>query len=448
MASSSAVAATLLANLRDIPNEATNELNNPLRNQDNYPVAFTYNGSPAVSSATGLAGVSMFVADWGHYGAVFVAPSGLGRQTTFNNYILYPYIPFEDSTFSPDPVDTSRVLKTYGWGSLLPSQTTVSNTVVRGGGTADTYIDQYDVRTAGHATTTVASGLTSTSSMDNSDLWTHEAWTQWVDVPDGTTHVTFGVTVKVPADDQLRQNNWGGFYVWQDLDTAGSIERWVSYAKIRNSTNTNLANLPVGTVTGGDAEYNWNIYQDRAYNVAPYTCLGINPTTTNVTLKETIDQEDLNNFTTKSYQVPLETTGTGRKLGYAVFFAENAKYRYDLDSEQSGAILFYNPFITFQTIPPVSTSGPVATIGTKVVSGYGLMSDPLNTTFSTFTDGSGSGATLTCTSSTKNAGTELWRVDDFVVNAVGTGYAVGDKITMNLGFPGGPYSTCLVVTIS
>lgn len=351
MASSSAVAATLLAKIRKPVSDTDNKLINPTRADGGYPVAFTFNGEPLATGQTPSSGVSSFLNHWGHYGAVFVSPTGLGRQTTFNQYQEYSYRPFEDTTFTVFPTDADRVAKIFGWGTLLPTVTGPSNTVVRGGGTADTYIDQYEVRTAGHATTTVASGLTATSSMDNSDLWTHEAWTQWVDVPDGATHVTFGATVRVLSSDPLRQNNWGGFYVWQDLNTSGSIERWVSYAKIQDSTNTNLANLPVGTVTGKDAEYNWNIYEDRAYNVIPYTCLGINPTTTNVTLKETIDQDDLNNFTAKSYQVPLETTGTGRKIGYAIFFAENAKYRFDEDSDPSGAIEFASPHITFQTIP-------------------------------------------------------------------------------------------------
>jgi hypothetical protein len=347
--------------LRVIPPESNNDLKNPLRNQDNYPVAYTYNGAPAPSSTTGTSGVSSFVADWGHYGAVFLSPEGLGRQTGFQNYMLYPYPDWEDTTFSPDPVDTNRVLKLFGAGALYPAQQTVPNTVVRGqaytSGTTK-YLDQYETRTAGHMTDTVNDTASSTTSMDNSGIWTHEAWTQWVDIPAGTTHITFGVTMRVPAGDQLRTDNWGGVYVWQDILFNGTtLIRQTDYVRVYNSSNTNQSDLPTGTAYSntGNAQYNWNVYGSYPYAVSPHTCEGANPLLNYIDEVDAIDQDDLGGFVRKEYQVEVFTFGTdpvneATSVGIGLFFAENAKYRYDEDSDDSGSIEFFNPSITFQTI--------------------------------------------------------------------------------------------------
>ena len=348
--------------LRVVPPESNNDLKNPLRNQDNYPVAFTYNGAPATSSTTGSDGVSGVVADWGHYGAVFLSPDGLGRQTGFQNYMLYPYPDWEDTTFSPDPEDTNRVLKLFGAGTLYPAQTTVPNTNVRGQDFVlgdNQYLDQYETRTAGHMTDTVESTVTNTTSMDNSGIWTHEAWTQWVDVPEGTTHITFGVTMRVPAGDQLRTDNWGGVYLWQDIfySTSTNRIRRVDYVRVHNSDNTNQSDLPTGFAFGTTSDmpqYNWNVYGSFPFNVSPYTCVGVSPYLTIVDEVDAIDQDDLAGFVRKEYQVALfefNVSTSPTSVGIGLFFAENAKYRYDEDSDNSGSIEFFNPSVTFQTIP-------------------------------------------------------------------------------------------------
>ena len=105
--------------------------------------------------------------------------------------------------------------------------------------------------------------------------------------------------------------------------------------------------------------------------------------------------------------------------------------------------------VTASATPPAS--GPVATITSKqdLPSEYGETTDPLGVSFSTTTDGSGSGATLTCTARTFDAGMQLYRVDQFTLNAGGTGYQVGDSLVMQLNFPPfGDYPSCTVATTS
>ena len=105
--------------------------------------------------------------------------------------------------------------------------------------------------------------------------------------------------------------------------------------------------------------------------------------------------------------------------------------------------------VTASATPPAI--GPVATITSKqdLPSEYGETTDPLGVSFSTTTDGSGSGATLTCTARTFDAGMQLYRVDQFTLNAGGTGYQVGDSLVMQLNFPPfGDYPSCTVATTS
>jgi hypothetical protein len=109
-----------------------------------------------------------------------------------------------------------------------------------------------------------------------------------------------------------------------------------------------------------------------------------------------------------------------------------------------------NDFMTreYEAGTPPPPSGPVATITSKqgLPTDYSFNPDPFNQSFSTTTDGSGSGATLTCTASTFDSGTELYRMDAFVLGAGGTGYQVGDNLEM-VGFFLTPPS-CTVASVS
>jgi hypothetical protein len=110
-----------------------------------------------------------------------------------------------------------------------------------------------------------------------------------------------------------------------------------------------------------------------------------------------------------------------------------------------------NDFMTreYEAGTPPPASGPVATITSKqnLPSGEEF-SDPLNQSFSTSTDGSGSGATLICTARTFDSGMESYAVTNFVLGAGGTGYQVGDNLEMLLGPSFDPYPSCTVASIS
>ena len=103
-------------------------------------------------------------------------------------------------------------------------------------------------------------------------------------------------------------------------------------------------------------------------------------------------------------------------------------------------------------LTPASTIGPVATIGSKqdLPSEYVEPTNPQGLVFNTTTDGSGSGATLICTSSSFDSEMGAYRVNQFTLNSGGTGYEVGDSLVMQLSLPFAldPYPSCTVDSVS
>ena len=65
--------------------------------------------------------------------------------------------------------------------------------------------------------------------------------------------------VKIAPDDKLKQYNWCGIYCTEDSYDAPSLgtgSRVVNYVGIKKSTDTYTRKT--GTLTGLDAQYNWN----------------------------------------------------------------------------------------------------------------------------------------------------------------------------------------------
>ena len=140
-------------------------------------------------------------------------------------------------------------------------------------------------------------------------------------------------------------------------------------------------------------------------------------------------------------------------------------YRYALYNSENETVGGSNPFpmtanshyaVGFATsiaeLTPASTIGPVATIGSKqdLPSEYVEFTNPQGLVFNTTTDGSGSGATLICTSSSFDSEMGAYRVNQFTLNSGGTGYEVGDSLVMELSLPFAlnPYPSCTVDSVS
>ena len=70
------------------------------------------------------------------------------------------------------------------------------------------------------------------------------------------------------------------------------------------------------------------------------------PETFSATEHAMLDQDNYEEFTKVEYTFTLNS-GTSRKVLMHIFFAENAKYMYDEDTELTGGFQYYDPFIEF-----------------------------------------------------------------------------------------------------
>lgn len=427
------------------PSNAVNELLNPTFINDNYPVGITFPDVDPGASYKQNFGEQTYLAGWRHAGPVY--PSGGTNATyftTLSNVWLYSWQDYQLAPFLAGYIP--RVLKLFGIGSLFATGNTNP-------ATNNLQADRQNSSTGGTtglakitSNTTLSSIPTGSTSMDTTAIWVRSAdWVANVFVGDTETHVKFGAQVKIDANDQLRLNNFAGMYIYEDVTGAGGVaERRVTTVIFKDASSTYV--LPTGTLTLPMAQYNWNGVDSQNYGSGNFFGAGI----TTILNQYELDQDDYGDFTKVTYYHELKA-GTNRIVSMSLFFSENAKYMYDEDGVNSGAIQFYDPFIEYAA-PPV-TSGPVATITSKqdLPSEYGETTNPQGVTFNTTTDGSGSGATLTCTASTESsAGSGTWSVDQFTLNAGGTGYEVGDSLVMQLNYPPflQPYPSCTVASIS
>lgn len=426
------------------PSNAVNELLNPKFINDNYPVGITYPNVEAGMTYKQNFNTETFLAGWRHAGPIY--PNGDATSTsyftTLSNVWLYSWQDYGLVPFLGGYIP--RVLKLFGVSSLFAAGNTNP-------ATNNLQADRQNSSTGGAtglpkitSNTTLSSIPTGSTSMDTTAIWVRSAdWVANVFPDDTETHVKFGAQVKIDANDQLRLNNFAGMYIYEDVAGAGGVaERRVTTVIFKDASSTYV--LPTGTLTLPMAQYNWNGVDSQDYGTPSQNFFAGGITT--ILNQYELDQDDYGDFTKVTYYHELKA-GTNRTVSMSLFFAENAKYMYDEDVINTGAIQIYDPFIEYAA-PPV-TSGPVATITSKQNLPSGSeTTDPQGLTFNTSTDGSGSGATLTCTASTFDSGMEVYTVDQFTLNAGGTGYQVGDNLEMLLGPHFGSNPSCTVATIS
>lgn len=352
---SSGVIAAAPNRLTPVVSDADNEIKNSLFDESNdYSVGYTYNGlaDPNLSPPylSNQFGVNKFAPFWRHYSPLFVSPSNNQYYTHIGGHWLDANPPFDLQ--EAGGAAFQRVWKSFGAGSLFGSGTQgthgLSNdNADRGDGTVGMHSGGNASRIIGHTTLTT---IDSSTSMDNTACWVRaDEWFQGINVPDTAVTAKVGMKVRIPSYDKLRQFNWCGFYVWSENVVAnGVLEGVVDYARIHN-TSGNFT-LPTGSLTGDQAEYNWNGMSNSRTNTQSGLSTPSHKTYTNLTVNErlTIDQDDIESWTDLQFTITLQT-GTSRRIGFAWFFAESAKYMFDEDSDLSGGFQVYNPYVTFHT---------------------------------------------------------------------------------------------------
>lgn len=330
--------------------DADNAIKNSLYDESNdYYVGYGYNGladpnlsPPYLSQQYGVNKLAPF---WRHYSPIFISPSNDQYYTHIGGHWLYAYPPFGLQAAGGAPFQ--RVWKSFGAGSLFGNgvQGThgLSNdNADRGDGTVGKHTGGNNMRVIGHTT---LSTIDSSTSMDNTACWIRsDEWFQGINVPDAAVTCKAGMKVRIPSHDKMRQYNWCGYYVWSE--NANGTSRIVDYVRIHNTSGG--FTLPTGSLTGDQAEYNWNGMSNEYTNAVSGSSVPRHVTPTSVTANEklTIDQDDIEGWTDLEFTITLES-GTSRKIGFGWFFAESAKYCFDADADLSGGFQVYNPYVTF-----------------------------------------------------------------------------------------------------
>lgn len=341
------------------PSNAVNELANPKFINDNYPVGITFPDLEQSMSYKQNFGEQTYLARWRHAGPVYPSGGAVNSAyfTTLSNQWLYSWQDYGLAPFLAGYIP--RVLKLFGIGTLFP----ISNI---NPDTNNLQADRQNSSTGGASglpritsNTTLSSIPTGSTSMDTTAIWVRNAdWVANVYPDDTETHVKFGAQVKIDANDQLRLNNFAGMFIYEDVTaTGGEPERRVTTVIFKDASSTYV--LPTGTLTLPMAQYNWNGVDSQNYGAGTqhFFAGGI----TRILNQYELDQDDYGDFTKVTYYHELKA-GTGRTVSMSLFFAENAKYMYDEDAINSGAIQFYDPFIEFSAAP-VPPALPLPSVG-------------------------------------------------------------------------------------
>ena len=327
----------------------SNEIPNPHFNRDNYPVWTTWNGKPTTSSYTSNEGDYKYIGEWFHYSPLWNS----NNWSTYvgNQFLRLPKASNKTGNFPlagyNEGVGKNRILKMYGAQDIFTFANNTwplrnNNNPDRSSGTTGAFSTSSGIEP--RIISNAVSAPISTSSMADSQRWTRHEWTYIADVPDSATTATFGAQIRVAADDQLRQFNWGGMYCAQDV-YGTTNKRYVNFFGVRDSTNGYVNNLPTGTVVGTLAGYNWNGLQISA-PASGTDQYYFTPASLSVTRHGFTNQEMLSVFTPISYSFTLQS-GTNRKMSVSMFFAEYCPYLVTASSNNTGAIQFFEPYLEF-----------------------------------------------------------------------------------------------------
>jgi hypothetical protein len=311
-----------------------NVLLNVSFNKRNYPVWTSWNGVYYDNTYVFNTGSFKGIAHWVHYSPVFNQgwSTYVGNlfvrkrydQANNNTHMMKRF--YTDHGFADAAED--RIMKIYGAEDYFPNnyptnarQLQLTRSYNLTGKYPNTYGAPRFVSNTTSVDPTVFHGGSGALYYYNN--WARNEWMQIVNIPDTAVSVTFGALIKIAPDDKLKWPNWAGIYCCQDSNNAsgtGNATRHVNYFGIKKSTDTYTR--PTGTLTGDMAEYNWN---GHAVNDVVSTSTPLNyvtPTTLYVTEHAMLDEDDYEDFRRVEYTFNLQS-GTGRKLGFAIFFAES-----------------------------------------------------------------------------------------------------------------------------
>ena len=307
--------------------------------------------------------------EWKMYSPVFV--SAVDYKQGFNFQYILPYQPYENTT--------SLVETPADWQQIPLSQ----HRGVRMFGLGDDFglaINQDSDRT--FAETPIVGLHKATTTISSSTPWrdpsTWVKYDRYQTIRTTADTITFVAWVKCDPNDALRELNMGGLYLWQDTSSSSSGPRTIKVDAMVIKRAANTPNLHTGTLSTGQGHYHfggmnhlegedtWSRSNENKYRWNDYlTVNGI----------DYYDSEDLATWTRIEKTVTLPgASGSLRRLGFAMFFAENCSYLTN-DGTLTGSVDFYYPYVL-----PVSaeteTSVSTATGGIGGAGGASITHNP------------------------------------------------------------------------
>lgn len=143
----------------------------------------------------------------------------------------------------------------------------------------------------------------------NTNAWTSQHWTQYMETPELSSGDKIRISVKVrcPADSALREKNFGGLYLsWRYPDSASTSHHRVDYIAIKGSAVTGSQAPFTGTVPDSANQRRDN------FRVVRQGCSGNNAVAEMSNSKSIVERasynaEDLRSWTEVSVEIPIPT---------------------------------------------------------------------------------------------------------------------------------------------
>jgi hypothetical protein len=296
-----------------IPSIPGNALENPTFN-------VAESAPPVYDSFSGV----LYFGEWGHFGQLFT--NNFDFKTNSATRYLANFPAFKDLG-GTNLDDQPKVVKIFGAGTNFPDNT---------GDNANTN----NSRTYPSPPLVGFSDSVPAGAFPDTDAWCRHEWSQGVAIPDSATKVKFGAYIRTPVDDIFRTKNCGGVYIWQDK----SATKYINAIVVKKPTD-NFELAEGLQTTGLNSIQQWSGLDDATSGDPSVYALRWNDTTNiqSIDYKSTSDHQQ---FKKVEKEITLQT-GTGRRLGLAMFFGENQS-NLDESATPTGSIHFYNPFVVFE----------------------------------------------------------------------------------------------------
>lgn len=265
---------------------------------------------------------------WWHFGQLYLSNANYATYTGNNWSANFPA--FKDLGGS-NLDNQKKVLKLYGSGTNFPDATDDRSNTDNTRGESDS-----NLPLVGFAETSPAATFGSTS------VWCKHGWCGTVNVPNSVASITFGAYVKVPADDDFRDKNCGGMYLHQDTNAGSDVDAKIDAIIVKKSTDS--MSLVTGALSqGANSIQQWSgMPSVFVRNSVPSARKNLNTDVRSITYENNTDYRQW-----KKIEKTVTFAGVSSRIGFELFFGENQS-NLDESGTNTGAILFYNPFVVFK----------------------------------------------------------------------------------------------------